>query len=260
MRRAALCLAAVAACASPSAALAADDYPVCSGDTSAAGVTVKPGAPALRVGITARVEAGQFITPAAPAVPEDPAKTLAALAKLRPADGPFVVRLNRFFWKDGEAAFTKFLAEARRYSDAGYLIDLQVRYRPSEQQEGDIAAWVTHVRDVVDRFGAIPGVVALQITNEVNFDFSEDSSDGAYEGAKDALIQGVIAAKDQVTKRGYKQLEVGFNWAYRYEPSSEQAFWDYLRDKGGKPFVAALDWVGLDAYPGTVFPPAEASV
>ncbi|HEX4720680.1 MAG TPA: hypothetical protein VH300_19320 [Thermoleophilaceae bacterium] len=237
----------------------ADDYPVCSGDLSAAGVPQQPG-PAQRVGITPRVEAGQLGTPAAAAKPEDPAKTLGALARLRPAGGPFVVRLNRFFWSDGEAAFKRFLAEARRYSDAGYEVELQVRYRPSSAQEGDIAAWTKHVREVVDRFGAIPGVVGLQITNEVNFDFSSDSSDGAYSGGKDALIQGVIAAKDEARKKGLKQLEIGFNWAYRYDPVHEQAFWDYLRDKGGQPFVAALDWVGLDAYPGTVFPPAEQSV
>ena len=219
----------------------------------------KPG-PALRVGITPRVQAGQFGTPAAEAVPEDPAKTMAALAKLRPPDGPFVVRLNRFFWSDGEAAFTQFLAEARRYSDAGYQVELQVRYRPSTEQEGDIDAWTKHVREVVDRFGVIPGVVALQITNEVNFDFSSDSSDGAYAGGRDALIQGAIAAKDEARRKGLTQLEIGFNWAYRYDPAHEQAFWDYLRDSGGKPFAVALDWVGLDAYPGTVFPPAEQSV
>lgn len=219
----------------------------------------KPG-PALRVGITPRVQAGQFGTPAAAAKPEDVPKTMAALEKLRPPGGPFVVRLNRFFWADGEAAFTQFLAEARRYSDAGYQVELQVRYRPSSEQEGDIDAWTRHVREVVDRFGEIPGVVALQITNEVNFDFSADSSDGAYEGGKDALIQGVMAAKDEARKNGFGRLEVGFNWAYRYDPAHEQAFWDYLRDKGGKDFVAALDWVGLDTYPGTVFPPAEQSV
>jgi hypothetical protein len=116
------------------------------------------------------------------------------------------------------------------------------------------------VREVVERFGPIPGVVALQITNEVNFDFSADSSDGAYAGGKDALIQGVIAAKDEAAKKGFRHLEIGFNWAYRYDPVHEQAFWDYLRDKGGRPFVAALDWVGLDTYPGTVFPPVEESV
>jgi hypothetical protein len=259
MRRWPLAAAIVAGCIAPGAAWAADDYPVCSGDLSAAGVQQKPG-PALRVGITPRVEAGQFVTGGAAAKPEDPAKTLAALDRLRPPNAPFVLRLNRFFWMDGETAFTKFLAEARRYTDAGYLVELQVRYKPSPEQEGDIDAWVRHVREVVDRFGAIPGVVGLQITNEVNFDFSADSSDGAYAGAKDALIQGVIAAKDEARKKGFTQLEIGFNWAYRYDPGHEQAFWDYLRDKGGKPFAAALDWVGLDAYPGTVFPPAEQSV
>jgi hypothetical protein len=237
---------------------AADDYPVCSGETSAAGVPQKPGA-ALRVGITPRVEAGQFVTGSADAKPEDPAKSLGALARLRPPGGPFVLRLNRFFWSDGEPAFQKFLAEARRYTDAGYLVELQVRYRPPSGKEGDMAAWTKHVREVVDRFGANPGVVGLQITNEVNYDFSQDSSDGAYSGGKDALIQGVIAAKDESRRTGFTQLEIGFNWAYRYDPAHEQAFWDYLRTNGGKPFVAALDWVGLDAYPGTVFPPAEQS-
>jgi hypothetical protein len=238
---------------------AADDYPVCTGETSAAAVQPKAG-PALRVGITPRVQAGQVGPVPATAKPEVPAKTLAALARLRPSGGPFVVRLNRFFWSDGEAAFKEFLAEARRYTRAGYQVELQVRYHPSSTQEGDIAAWTSHVREVVDRFGAIPGVRALQITNEVNFDFSPDSSDGSYAGAKDALIQGVIAAKDEARRTGFTQLAIGFNWAYRYDPAHEQAFWDYLRDHGGTPFVAALDWVGLDAYPGTFFPPAEQSV
>jgi hypothetical protein len=259
VRRVCATFAALALGALASTAHAADDYPVCSGDTSAAAVPQKPG-PALRMGITPRVEAGQFVTPGASAKPEDVGKTMAALAKLRPADGPFVVRLNRFFWSDGEAAFKQFLAEAQRYSDAGYQVELQVRYKPTAAEEGDIPAWTKHVREVVDRFGAIPGVIGLQITNEVNFDFSSDSSDGAYMGGKDALIQGVIAAKDEANRKGYTQLAIGFNWAYRYDPVHEQQFWDYLRTNGGKPFVAALDWVGLDAYPGTVFPPAEQSV
>ena len=98
----------------------------------------------------------------------------------------------------------------------------------------------------------------LQITNEANFiPFSPDSSDSAYRGARDALVQGVIAAKDEALRLGYGQLEIGFNWAYRNEPASEAAFWAHLRDTGGRRFVEAVDWVGLDAYPGTVFPPVE---
>jgi hypothetical protein len=257
MRRGLAALVSMLAIAGP--AHAADDYPVCSGDTSAADVVGTPG-PALRVGITPRVQAGQVGPVPARAKPDDPARTLAALARIRPAGGPFVVRLNRFFWSDGEAAFKQFLAEAQRYTNAGYLVELQVRYHPSAGQEGDIAAWTRHVREVVDRFGANPGVVGLQITNEVNFDFSADSSDGAYKGGKDALIQGVIAAKDEAERAGFRQLQIGFNWAYRYDPAHEQSFWGHLRDTGGKRFAAALDWVGLDAYPGTFFPPAEQSV
>jgi hypothetical protein len=100
--------------------------------------------------------------------------------------------------------------------------------------------------------------VGIQVTNEVNLPDSPDSSDGAYDGGRDALVKGVIAAKDEARRRGYRQLKIGFNWAYRYTPQGDRQFWDYLRDHGGKRFRAALDWLGLDAYPGTFFPPAEA--
>lgn len=228
---------------------------VCLGDPSAAGVPRLPGV-RLRFGITPAGEAGA-LGPAVPAVPDDPPRTLAALARLRPASTPFVLRLNRFFWSDGEAGVQRFLALAHRYTDAGHLVELQVRYHPAPAQVGDVAGFVAFVREVVDRFGSNPGVVGLQVTNEVNFTVSPDSSDGAYAGARDALIQGVIAAKDEARHRGFHQLTVGFNWFYRTDPSSEASFWGYLRDHGGPSFISAVDWVGLDAYPGTVFPPVE---
>jgi hypothetical protein len=228
--------------------------PACTGDTEADAVQQKPG-PRLRFGITPLVQAGQIGPAPAPAVPEQAGRTHAALAELRPPDGPFVLRLNRFFWSDGEAGVRRYLDLAQRFTSRGYLVELQVRYHPSAQQEGDIAAWEAHVRDVVRRFGANPRVVALQITNEANFTFSADSSDGAYNGAREALVRGVIAAKDEARRRGFGQLAIGFNWAYRLDPGSEQSFWQGVRDRGGQAFVQSLDWIGLDAYPGTVFPP-----
>ena len=113
------------------------------------------------------------------------------------------------------------------------------------------------VREVVDSFGSNPRVIAVQVTNEVNLTFSPDSSDGAYRGARDALVQGVIAAKEEARRRRFGQLTVGFNWAYRGAPSDDEAFWNFLRDHGDTRFHRALDWVGLDAYPGTFFPPVE---
>jgi hypothetical protein len=247
-----------ACCGAPPAAAQSD--PNCFGDTSADAVTQKPGAPALRFGITPGVQTGQLGTgPQPPRTPEDPAQQIAALHKLAdPAKTPFVLRLHRFFWSDGEAGVQHFLELADRYTREGFLVELQLRYHPTPEQEGDIAGWTAFVRDVVDRFGSNRRVVAIQVTNEVNLPDSPDSSDGAYDGGRDALVQGVIAAKDEARKRGYDQLEIGFNWAYRYTPQADGAFWAYVRDSGGRPFLEALDWIGLDAYPGTFFPPAEA--
>jgi hypothetical protein len=253
MRALILALLAVLLCAAPASAQVGA---ACTGDTGAAGVPQKAG-PRLEFGIGPLPQAGQIGTGSAPAVPEQPDKTHALLARLKPTNAPFVLRLNRFFWSDGEPAFQRYLALADRFTSRGYLVELQVRYHPSPQQEGDIAAWVAHVREVVRRFGRNPGVVALQIVNEGNLTFSPDSSDGAYGGVRDALVQGVIAAKDEAGKLGLSQLKIGFNWAYRTDPATEASFWQSLRDKGGPAFVRSLDWIGLDAYPGTVFPPAE---
>jgi hypothetical protein len=229
----------------------------CIGATDDAAVEPQPG-PAVRFGINPAGEAGA-LGPRVEPVPDDPPQTLAALAELDPPGAPFVVRLNRFFWSDyGDGEVRRFLRLTRRYTRAGYLVELQLRYHPRPDQEGDIAAWKVFVRRVVRRFGRNPSVVALQVTNEVNFyPIVPDASDSAFDGARDALIEGVIAAQRERRKRGFGQLEIGFNWAYRTDPGREREFWEYLRDSGGRPFVRAVDWVGLDAYPGTVFPPAE---
>jgi hypothetical protein len=255
--RTGLCAAAVAAVSATVPSTAATQLPsVCLGDLTATNVPQRPG-PLLRFGITPAGEAGA-LGPAVPAVPGTHGQDLAALARLRPADGPFVVRLNRLFWSLGGEGIKRFRNAARSFTKAGYEVELQVRYHPTPEQEGDIPAWKRFVRRVVDRIGSNRGVIALQITNEVNFTLSPDSSDGSYRGARDALIKGVEAASDEAARKGFHQLRIGFNWFYRMDPYSESSFWSYLRDHGGARFVAAVDWVGLDAYPGTVFPPVEA--
>jgi hypothetical protein len=243
----------------PATALAQSGPPGCFGDTSAAQVPQRPG-PAVRFGVNARAVTGQIGPTPAAAVPEDPVRHLAKLAELRRPGAQFPLRITRFFWRDGEAAFRSFLALTEHYTSRGYPVELQVRYQPNEQQEGDIAAWERHVREVVRRFGPNRLVIGLQITNEVNLTFSPDSSDGSYDGAREALVRGVIVAKQEAARRGYNQLRIGFNWAYRSDPASETSFWQALRDRGGPEFAGSLDFVGLDVYPGTIFPPVEAGL
>jgi hypothetical protein len=231
----------------------------CTGDVTAAGVPKLPGQ-RLRMGITPAGRAGA-VGPAVPLVPIDQDKTLAALHRLRPPDGPFVLRLNRFFWSDGSRGIRHFEHLTRLYTTRGYRVELQLRYHPTAKQEGDIPAWVEFVRRVVHRFGPNPRVVGLQVANEVNFyEFAPDASDSAYRGAKRALVRGVEAAHRLVRRLGFDQLKVGFNWAYRTDPNREANFWGFLREHGGKRFARSVDWVGLDAYPGTVFPPSEPPV
>ena len=246
------------AVAGPAHAQDDPSFPACTRNLQADQVAANPDKRPLRFAITPGVQTGQLGSGAIPPrLPEDPAKTLDALGRLRSPNSPFVLRLHRFFWSDGEQGVRNFLALKDRYTRAGYFVELQLRYHPDAQQEGDIDAWTAHVRDVVRRFGADPRVVAIQVTNEVNLTFSPDSSDGSYAKAKDALIQGVIAAQDEKRKQGFGQLQIGFNWAYRSTPDEERKFWEYLRDHGGPKFVQALDWIALDVYPGTFFPPVN---
>ena len=225
----------------------------CEGKLPPAEPDKKPGR-RLRFGINPAGKAGQ-LGPEADAARGVPRKTLRALERLRPSGSPFVVRLNRFFWSLGRKGIKLFARKARHYSRHGYKVELQLRYHPRPEQEGRIRKFTRWVRRVVRRFGKIPRVVSLQVTNEVNLTASPDSSDGAYARARDALIRGVIAAKKAVRRQGYRRMKVGFNWFYRTDDANERSFWEYLRDKGGPRFVRAVDWVGLDAYPGTYVPP-----
>src|SRR4051812_4145387 len=177
-------------------AVAAGQSSPCPPRTSAAGVPVKPG-PDVRMGITPAGEAGA-LGPKVPVKSIDQQRTYAALGELRPpGDAPFVLRLNRLFWSDGEEGLRRFEQAVAGYTSRGLLVELQVRYHPPAGHDGDVDGFLAYVREVVRRFGPNPRVVGLQVTNEVNFTVSPDSSDGAYENARQALVRGVVAADEE---------------------------------------------------------------
>ncbi|MCU1586862.1 MAG: hypothetical protein JWN31_355 [Frankiales bacterium] len=187
-----------------------------------------------------------------PAVPLDDKEVSKAVLALQVPGTPLVQRLNRLFESDGDAGIERFRRMVARWSALGLASEVQVRYHPTAQQEGDLAAWVRYVRRVVDRIGADRHVVSMTITNEVNLPISPNTSDGGYKRATDALMQGILAAHDEARRRGFDQLRFGFTYAYR--SPQDNSFWQAL-SAGGPRFRAALDFVGLDLYPGTVFPP-----
>jgi len=210
--------------------------------------------PKMEFGIGPRLagEAGSGQT--TPTIPEDAAARDAALLRLR-GDRLLKVRLNRLFMADGDEGIHKFTRMARHYSRLGLDVEIQVRYHPAPEQDGDIGAWLNYVRRVVRAFGPIRHVVGLQITNEVNIAFSPNTSDGAYENAVEALTRGVPAAKHEARRLGYDRLQTGFNYAWRFG-DGDAAFWREVGERGGERLRRATDWVGVDAYPGTFVPTA----
>jgi hypothetical protein len=214
------------------------------------------GGPRVRFGIGPRLagEAGTGQT--VPTVPEDPAKRDAALRRLQ-GRRFLAVRLNRLFMADGSAGIREFKSLARHFARLGLEVELQVRYHPAPADDGDIPAWLRFVKRVVRAFGPIRRVTGLQITNEVNIAFSPNTSDGAYQRAVEALVEGVVTAKRESRRLGYDHQEIGFNYAWRFDfgdAANDARFWEAVGREGGRRLRRHTDWVGLDLYPGTWVP------
>lgn len=221
---------------------------------AAAGVSVSPAEaapPPLIFGVYPGGAAGT-VGPSGPIKPEDSAKRLSALEQLRAPGRPFVLHLYASYTApDGWSAAQQVGQQIADYESAGFEIELVLTYRPADGGSStDVQAFASFVRDAVRAFGPSTSFVSLQVTNEANVVNAPNAADGYYVGAKDALIQGVIAAKDEIRGTGFDQVKVGFNWAYA-TGRSERSFWSYLGKRGGPGFIGALDWVGIDAYPGT---------
>jgi hypothetical protein len=208
----------------------------------------------LRFGITPALAGSAGSTQGA-AAPVDPAGELRALKALQPRGRRLVVRLNRLFEADGAAGIARFAAKERRYAAAGFDVESQVRYHPGPGQEGDMGAWDRFVRAAAIALARSPALVALDITNEVNLPISANTSDGAYDGALDALLRGVVAARRALDARHRSDVSVGFTFAYRYVPSSDASFWTAIGARATPAFRAALGHVGLQLYPGLFWPP-----
>jgi hypothetical protein len=211
---------------------------------------------ALRFGI-APLAAGSAGATQTPPKPEDPAAALRELDRLRPAHRELILRLNRLLMSDGEAGIRHFADLVDQYASNGFDSEIQVRYHPDPADEGDMAAWRRYVESVVDTLGPRRSVKALTITNEVNFPVSPNTSDGSYAGALQAIVVGITAARRELNRLGRPDVALGFSFAWRWLPSSDADFWRRLGALATPQFRHALDYVGLQIYPGLVWPPAS---
>jgi hypothetical protein len=191
----------------------------------------------------------------APATPSEVAKTMTALRQLKASGKPLVLHLYSGY--TGPQPWPKYRAllgrELSAFERAGFDVELVLRFAPLGDRGSprDVRAFAALVRRIVGAFGGSPRFTSVQITNEADLSRSA-ASDGHFNrgfAAWQALIQGVVAAKATARAHHFEQLKVGFNFA-----TDGRAMWRYLGHHAGAAFTRALDWVGIDTYPGTLTP------
>jgi hypothetical protein len=177
---------------------------------------------------------------------EDPQRIAAALDDLH-GDRPFLVR-GYLHYSDAAPGMPQAPPEPERYATGRRRLDLVLCFR---EPGDDLTGWLGFVRERIRRHA--PVLAKVQITEEP--DNAGPGGDGEFPAVRRALIEGVLAARDEVARLGVDVL-VGCNSTLAFDPG--QAFWTGLGRAGGDEFRDALDYVGLDFFPDVFRPvPAE---
>ena len=135
------------------------------------------------------------------------------------------------------------------YTDRGYQITLMIKYSPPDGREGDADGYARFVSGVVQRYAENSAMQRFVIGNEANVTWGNPgSSDGPFMGVEDAIVHGVIAARRAIFAAG-SDAELGFNIAITGR--DYDAWWvQQLTSNGGAEFVAAVQFMGFNVYPG----------
>ena len=186
--------------------------------------------------------------------PDDPTKINEALDHLQGNDRrQLLVRAYMpFVAHDRKLGVKAAPSSAKQYSDydvsrqkiSQRKLDLVLTFG---DMQGDIEAWSQFVRKAIrlnaDRLGKV------QITEEPNL--VHPPGDGRFPQIAEAVVEGVIAAREEVQQSGLDVL-VGFNAVQAYE--SVDPFWERLDACASDKFKQSLDYVGVDLFPD-VFKP-----
>ena len=138
-------------------------------------------------------------------------------------------------------------AQIATLTAGGIPWDLVLCYR---DPGGDVAAWAAFVAEVVQRHGR--QLSAVQVTGEPNLTWAGAAADGAFPGARDAMVQGVLAGAAAKRATG-GSAAIGFAVVPDIDPAASD-FWTGVHQSGGSSFAAALDYAGIDIYPDVFGP------
>ncbi|WP_327004847.1 hypothetical protein OHA72_59150 [Dactylosporangium sp. NBC_01737] len=131
-----------------------------------------------------------------------------------------------------------------RHATNGRRLDLVACFHePGE----DLSGWLAFLRGLVREHGDT--LATLQVGEEANHD--GPGGDGGFPQVRRAIVEGVLAVRDEVDRLGLDVL-AGCNSTPVFDPSQE--FWTALGRLGGREFIDALGYVGLDFFPDVFRP------
>lgn len=177
--------------------------------------------------------------------PDDFEKIAAAATELQ-GDGPPLLPRMYVSWT-GPDSTDEVLGQVAMFAGQPFGWDLVLCYR---DPSGRVEDWTGFVSRAVREHGR--GLGAIQVTGEANFAGAPAAADGYYPGARAALVSGVLAAAEAKRDSG-ATAAIGFAVVPEVEPE-KTGFWAEVANLGGSDFGAALDYAGIDAYPGVFGP------
>lgn len=181
-----------------------------------------------------------------------PSKITECLDQLQGAALPLVIRCYDSF-QDPDSPFGKSACAPQNYAQYARKnsrpLDLVLQFRSAS---GNVAGYLEFIRAKIREHHAV--LYSVQIAEEPNFTDGPDVIDGPYPRILEAVVLGVITAKQTLAELGAPHVKVGFNSTPTFGPSAN--FWSNLAETAAAPapqnpnnFIDSLDYVGLDFFP-----------
>ena len=175
---------------------------------------------------------------------DDPHLINEALSKLHLPSQEFLVRCYLHYIGNGKSENLTPI-HPKDYLLQGRKLDLVLGY---QSKNGDIRDWILFIQNQIREYGN--SLAKIQIAEEPNL-HNIPYVDGDSPNVRLAVIEGVIAAKEEIRKQNLDVL-VGFNGVPTFDSGND--FWRELGTKGNAMFYHSLDYVGLDFFPDVFRP------
>jgi hypothetical protein len=177
---------------------------------------------------------------------DEPDKIQAALNTLQGPSKPFLVKALYFYNDPGDpGAIATDPPHPTQYAINGRRLDAVLWFNSKSR---NVNGWVRYVRRQVRKLSPYAGTIL--IGEEANHDTLPPPWGTM---PVEAIVEGVLAAKEELRKLGNRYTKIGFNASWNAglrAAHGDTQFFEEIAQLGGDRFRRAVDFFGVDMYPG----------